>query len=120
MLKLLDASGFWNLDEEALRADEAFHFFAEMMEGLRAQRYQWSAEPRKTVEPFPFDVRIEEWRDISEIDLVPLYGNIQSITAQLPEEIKDALQLLGRGFSERTAVGARRALIDKGYDPSDI
>lgn len=120
MLRLLDASGFWNPNEKDLREDEAFHLFAEMMEGLRAQRYSWAAEPRAPVKPFPFEVRIPEWRDIKEIDLIPLYENIGSLRTTLPEEIKDAFEILGAHFGERTARVARQLLIDKGYDPDEL
>lgn len=120
VLKLLDASGFWNLEETRLREDDAFALFDEMMEGLRARRYSWAAAPRTATEPFPFEVKIPEWRGLGEIDLIPLSDDIKGLGGTLPDEIKDALELLGAHFGERTANVARRLLIDKGYDPSEL
>lgn len=122
VLNLLDKSGFWNPDGDTLRDDDPafFALCSTMLSGLRVGAYQWAGTPRQAPRPFPFPITVPEWRGIPEVDLIPAYGKIAELAEALPEEIKDALEVLGVGFGERVAAAARKLLIDKGYDPEEL
>jgi hypothetical protein len=109
ILKLLDMSGFWNPDDfEDLRIDDPgfYGLCSEMLEGLRARRYAWALPQRVPLKPFPFEIKNPAWQGIPEVDLIPVYEDIDELTETLPHDADIVLGLLGSGFRDDAAARA--------------
>jgi hypothetical protein len=118
-LFLLERCGINYCDEEGLRfVDETFQLCDEIVDKLRKDTFPWAGSPRRDDRDIADIIAVAQWADVIDLNYTDLYESLDE--EEIPETIKDVLEVLGAGFGERVARVARQMLINKGYDPDEI